>query len=76
MAKTEPPKPESRRTAAPRQRRCPVCKSPLPAGEDRHAPFCSARCRMVDLGRWLGGDYAVPGPPVAPEDLPPRDDES
>jgi hypothetical protein len=23
-------------------------------------PFCSERCKMADLGRWLGGDYAVP----------------
>jgi hypothetical protein len=22
-------------------------------------PFCSARCRLIDLGRWLGEDYAV-----------------
>ncbi len=24
-------------------------------------PFCSARCRDVDLARWLGGGYAIPG---------------
>jgi endogenous inhibitor of DNA gyrase (YacG/DUF329 family) len=28
-------------------------------------PFCSARCRQVDLGRWLAGDYAIP---VKPDD--------
>jgi endogenous inhibitor of DNA gyrase (YacG/DUF329 family) len=26
-------------------------------------PFCSERCKMADLGRWLSGDYRVPGPP-------------
>ena len=35
---------------------CPICRKPaLPA----HLPFCSARCRQVDLGRWLTGRYAV-----------------
>lgn len=28
------------------------------------APFCSPRCRQADLGRWLRGDYRVPGPPA------------
>jgi uncharacterized protein len=42
----------------PRPRRCPVCgRSALPEWR----PFCSARCRQVDLGRWLAGDYVVPG---------------
>ncbi len=27
-------------------------------------PFCSKRCRLVDLGRWLDSDYTIPGPPV------------
>ena len=31
-------------------------------------PFCSKRCRMVDLGRWLGGDYRI-HTPVTQEDL-------
>lgn len=26
-------------------------------------PFCSPRCKLVDLGRWLGEDYRVPGGP-------------
>ncbi len=37
--------------------RCPTCGKPA-----RHAtrPFCSSRCRDVDLSRWLKGHYAVP----------------
>jgi len=27
-------------------------------------PFCSQRCRLVDLGRWLDGEYRIPGPPL------------
>ncbi|MNC91508.1 zinc-binding protein [compost metagenome] len=26
-------------------------------------PFCSERCKMADLGRWLSGDYRIPGFP-------------
>lgn len=49
-------------------RSCPVCRKPVPpAAEGRRSPrpFCSDRCRQVDLGRWLTGAYAVP---VAKED--------
>ncbi len=44
--------------AAPRP--CPVC-SAQPPPETKTLPFCSARCQWVDLGRWLDGDYVVPG---------------
>lgn len=43
--------PEPKRPAA---RRCPICGKPTAAA---HRPFCSERCRLVDLGRWLKGDY-------------------
>ena len=39
---------------------CPVCKkSVLPRSSNPSAPFCSPRCRAVDLGRWLGEEYRV-----------------
>lgn len=41
---------------------CPICARPVVARENR--PFCSARCRQVDLGRWLSGAYAIPGEPI------------
>ena len=41
----------------PRRPRCPVCGR-APAPEQR--PFCSGRCRQVDLGRWLTEAYAIP----------------
>lgn len=41
--------------------RCPICGKPARL-ETR--PFCSARCRDVDLARWLGGVYRVPGEPL------------
>ncbi len=38
--------------------RCPICRAPA---ELAFRPFCSARCRDVDLARWLGGGYAIAG---------------
>lgn len=36
---------------------CPICGKPA---EAKLRPFCSRRCAEVDLGRWLGGAYAIP----------------
>jgi len=44
-------------TAATSAPPCPICGRPRRA---LHRPFCSARCREVDLGRWFSGTYAVP----------------
>ncbi|QRO01436.1 DNA gyrase inhibitor YacG [Archangium violaceum] len=42
-------------------RECSICrKSVAPRAENPAYPFCSKRCRMVDLGRWLGEEYRVP----------------
>ncbi|HVR76685.1 MAG TPA: DNA gyrase inhibitor YacG [Planctomycetota bacterium] len=51
---------------------CPTCKKPVTLGS-KSFPFCSERCRLVDLGAWLTEKYAVPGPPLGPEErrLPP-----
>ena len=35
---------------------------------DTYRPFCSARCRAADLGKWLDGGYRI-GAPVSEEDL-------
>jgi endogenous inhibitor of DNA gyrase (YacG/DUF329 family) len=45
------------RSKAGRDLRCPICG--LPAAHD-YRPYCSQRCADVDLGRWLGGRYAIP----------------
>jgi len=39
-------------------RRCPVCGKPSTVATK---PFCSDRCKDVDLHRWLSGSYAIPG---------------
>lgn len=44
---------------------CPICSNKMPGNWTDYPdyPFCSKRCRMVDLGRWLGEDYRVGGGP-------------
>jgi endogenous inhibitor of DNA gyrase (YacG/DUF329 family) len=49
MTKSDPVHLRSRRP-------CPICGKP---SEQKFHPFCSARCAQIDLGRWLGGRYAV-----------------
>lgn len=40
---------------------CPICQKPVALrAENPSYPFCSRRCRAVDLGRWLGEEYRVP----------------
>lgn len=41
-----------------------------------YRPFCSERCKMADLGHWLSGGYAVPGPPVFPDEPAPDSEDS
>ncbi|HEY2934791.1 MAG TPA: DNA gyrase inhibitor YacG [Acidobacteriota bacterium] len=40
--------------------RCPNCRKQV-SREDPYFPFCSERCKLVDLDKWLSGDYVVPG---------------
>ncbi len=44
---------------------CPECGKP---GNPATLPFCSPRCRDVDLNRWLSGRYVIPGKETDPED--------
>ncbi len=56
---------------------CRICRRPVaPRAENPAFPLCSERCRMVDLGRWMVGDYVVSSPlPDGQEPLPRRDDD-
>jgi endogenous inhibitor of DNA gyrase (YacG/DUF329 family) len=47
---------------------CPICGRPQSTANQ---PFCSPRCAEVDLGRWLGEQYRIPGPPLELDDDPP-----
>jgi uncharacterized protein len=48
--------------------KCPVCGKPSIAATQ---PFCSTRCADVDLGRWLTGQYRIPGPSADMDEDPP-----
>ena len=56
---------------------CPICKRPIP--DDTHPPsfpFCSQRCKLVDLDGWLSGRYVVSEtlPFDETDELPPDDE--
>lgn len=42
--------------------KCAICSTPLgPSADNTYHPLCSARCRAVDLGKWLNAEYVVEG---------------
>jgi uncharacterized protein len=50
--------------------RCPVCKREFEADTSAALPFCSERCRTIDLGRWLGESYRILEEPDPDEEFP------
>ncbi|HZL90941.1 MAG TPA: DNA gyrase inhibitor YacG [Pirellulaceae bacterium] len=62
--------------------RCPICGKQFEPQVSAALPFCSDRCRQIDLGRWLREGYSVPvtrkpedEEEVPPTDAPPNGDE-
>jgi endogenous inhibitor of DNA gyrase (YacG/DUF329 family) len=47
---------------------CPICRTGKPWEGNPFRPFCSERCRMIDLGTWAGEGYRIAGDPVVTED--------
>jgi uncharacterized protein len=43
------------------QVKCPICKQLVIAGSEDF-PFCSQRCRLIDLGKWASGQYVITSP--------------
>lgn len=57
---------------------CPVCCAPVEwKPENEHRPFCSYRCKLIDLGAWAAEEHVIPGDPLEEElfseALPPRE---
>ncbi|MCC7351731.1 MAG: DNA gyrase inhibitor YacG [Phycisphaerales bacterium] len=53
---------------------CPICKTPVQTpsaveGKRNWFPFCGERCKMIDLGRWLGEKYQIPVE-ISPDEKP------
>jgi uncharacterized protein len=51
--------------------KCPICKKEVEPGNPE-APFCSERCRIIDLGNWASEKYVISTPLQNPPD--PHDD--
>jgi endogenous inhibitor of DNA gyrase (YacG/DUF329 family) len=52
----------------PAQVKCPTCKKRGDWFAGSYGPFCSQRCRLVDLGKWFGEEHAI-SEPLRPEHL-------
>jgi endogenous inhibitor of DNA gyrase (YacG/DUF329 family) len=42
--------------------RCPICRKPSDSKKDADFPFCSERCRLLDLGNWASEKYRISHP--------------
>ncbi len=52
---------------------CPCCKRRIVfSPENRYRPFCSQRCRQIDLGAWASDQYKIAG---NPQEQPPEDSD-
>lgn len=41
--------------------KCPICERPVkPRSENADFPFCTARCKTIDLGKWVNEEYKIP----------------
>ncbi|MBS0612449.1 MAG: DNA gyrase inhibitor YacG [Proteobacteria bacterium] len=49
--------------------KCPTCKREVEwNSRSAFRPFCSERCRMIDLGAWFNEENAIPGEPASPQE--------
>jgi len=56
---------------------CPTCKNPVAWSESsRWKPFCSERCKMIDLGDWIDEKNRIAGPQDTLEYISPDNAES
>ena len=40
--------------------KCPTCDKQVALSDESYMPFCSERCKMIDLGKWLEESYTIP----------------
>jgi uncharacterized protein len=52
---------------------CPICKRLTDSEKDVEFPFCSERCRLLDLGAWSAEKYVVSEPIFDEEEIPEAD---
>ena len=56
-------------------RKCPTCNRQVDWQDNPFRPFCSERCKLLDLGKWVSEEYRVPGKPVPDENYGEDDEE-
>jgi len=56
--------------------KCPICKKETNSELDTDFPFCSERCRMLDLGAWASEKYVVSDPIFDEEEIPEADQQA
>ena len=49
-------------------KKCPICHRPTSYESNPYRPFCSERCKQIDLGAWAAEQYTIPV--VEEDDLP------
>lgn len=47
--------------------KCPACRAQVEWEGNPYRPFCSERCRLIDLGAWTEGRYRIPGEKIEDE---------
>jgi uncharacterized protein len=60
--------------ALPKLVKCPTCEKKGDWFATKYGPFCSHRCKLIDLGKWLGGENKI-SEPLRPEHFDEQDDE-
>jgi endogenous inhibitor of DNA gyrase (YacG/DUF329 family) len=56
--------------------RCPRCRRETSWKGNAYRPFCSERCKLLDLAAWADERYSIPGEPISPEpEVPGPDSE-
>jgi endogenous inhibitor of DNA gyrase (YacG/DUF329 family) len=53
--------------------KCPTCEKETPYEGNRYRPFCSERCKLLDLGNWAAERYRIPTKEKLPDDTHKRD---
>jgi endogenous inhibitor of DNA gyrase (YacG/DUF329 family) len=54
---------------------CPICGKTFDSATSQTLPFCGDRCRQIDLGRWLGENYAFPSSRLREDEEEPGPDD-
>jgi endogenous inhibitor of DNA gyrase (YacG/DUF329 family) len=57
-------------------KKCPTCNRQVQWQDNPFRPFCSERCKLVDLGKWVTEEYRVPGKTLPEETVDESEEEN